>query len=138
MAITTDSYATNWVRVTDHERLRALVDRFAAHSEVCAGGANWRIDVGLGESVRISARDLSDGDLCVREENAAPLEFESALIELLEDHEVLVFHTMSWRDGQPYFSCRVHADGQQFEMTNTDLIEHAADLLSFPTSKVVL
>jgi len=94
--------------------------------------------VGLGESVRITARDLSEADLCIRDKNAASLDFESALMELLEDNEVLVLHTMSWRDGQPHFSCRIHADGQQFEMTNTDIVEQAGDVLSFPMSKVVL
>ena len=138
MAITTDSYATNWVRVTDHQRLQQLIERFAAQSEVCAGGENWHIDMGLGDSVRISARDLSDGDLSIRDEDGSVIDFESALLTLLDKDEVLVLHGVRWQDGRPHFSCRVHADEKQFEMTNDDIIHHASKQLLFPPTKVVL
>ena len=138
MSVMIDSYATNWIRVTDTEALRTLIAQFAKQGEPCIGGRNWTIEDGLGDSLRVFARELSEGDLSLIREDGTRIELEAAIKDLLQPEEVLAFFTMSWHDDTPQFSCRVYSEGRVFETTHEALIRDASTKLSFPMEKVIL
>lgn len=133
-----DSYITNWLLVTNLDAVEALIETFVKRNEPCASGMNWHVERGMGDSIRIVARDLHEAHTQFREQDGKLVCLETELRKLLQPSEVFVWTNISWNEGTPHFARRIYFEGSCHEATSTTDLDQARRALNFPPEKVVL